>query len=124
MGIYILTPTALKDLRRIGSEGRARWGAERNATYMRDLKRGFQHIADRHDALPERPKLTGASGLRLHRVGRHYIVFVVLTPDHVAITSVLHDHMDVPARLREMQALTDIEVGDVRAEVLRSLLKP
>ena len=124
MGSYILTPAALKDMRRIGIEGRARWGDERTAVYMRDLKRGFQHIADRHDALPERPKLTAASGLRLHRVGRHYIVFIVLTPDHVAITSVLHDHMDVPARLREMQALTDKQVGDVRAGLLRSMLKP
>lgn len=120
MAKYHITPLAGEHMRSIARDGIRRWGIAQALAYTEQLERGVQHIADRHHALPERAKLTGASGLRLHRVGRHYIVFIVLTPDHVAITSVLHDHMDVPARLREMQALTDKQVGDVRAELLRS----
>jgi plasmid stabilization system protein ParE len=121
---YHITPLAGEHMRNIAREGIRRWGIAQALAYAEQLERGFQHIADRHDAFPKRPRLTGASGLRLHRVGRHYIVFVVLTPDHVAITAVLHDHMDVPARLREVQSLTEQQVGDIRAGLLRSMMKP
>jgi len=119
-----LTPTAIKHAGGIALSGRKSWGEDRGFKYLEALYDGFQHIADRHDALPKRTRLTGASKIQLHRVGRHYIAFVIVAPDLVAITPILHQHMDVSTRLRELQALTDKEVGDMRAAFLRSMFKP
>lgn len=124
MGVYHLTPTAYGHLGHLTDYGIDRWGQRRTYDYVRELYAGFQHIADRHDTLPKRTRLTEALKIQLHRVGSHYIAFVVLAPDVVAITSILHQRMDVSTRLRELQALTDEEVGDMRAAFLRSMFKP
>ena len=123
MARYYLTPTALTHMREVAVGGRDRWGEARGFQYLEALYSSFQHIADRHDALPKRTRLTGASKIQLHRVGSHYVAFVILMPYHIAVTSILHQHMDVPARLRELQARTDDEVGDIRAAILRDLFK-
>ncbi len=123
MGQYDITPTAYVHLGQLTDEGIERWGQPRTYLYVRELYSGFQHVADRHDTLPKRTRLTGASRIQLHRVGSHYVAFVVLTPDFVTITSILHQRMDVSTRLRELQAQTDVEVGDMRASLLRSLFR-
>ncbi len=124
MGVYHLTPTAYDHLVQLTDYGIDTWGQRRTYDYVRELYAGFQYVADRHDALPKRTRLTVALKIQMHRVGSHYIAFVVFTPDVVAITSILHQHMDVSTRLRELQALTDKEVGDMRAAFLRSMFKP
>ena len=124
MGVYDLTPTAHDHLGHLTDCDIHNWGRRRTYRYVRELYAGFQHIADRHDTLPKRTRVTGASKIQLRRVGSHYIACVILAPDLVAITSILHQRMDVSTRLRELQALTDREVGDMRAAFLRSMFKP
>ena len=123
VGQYFVTPLALFHLRDLGDSGRERWGDTRNARYMADLRRAFQYIADHHKRLPDKTRLTGSHRLNVHGVNSHYVVFVVLAPDEIAITSVLHQRMDVAARLAELQARTDNEVGDLRAALLRRNLR-
>ena len=48
---------------------------------------------------------------------------VVLAPGEVAITSLLHQHMDVPTRLSELQGRTANEVGDLRVDLLKRQLR-
>ena len=123
MARYDLTPTALGHMREVAVAGRERWGEARGFQYLEALYDSFQHVADRHHALPKRTRLIEASRIQLHRVGSHYIAFVVLKPDFVAITSILHERMDVSTRLLELQARTDEEVGNILAAYLRSLFK-
>ncbi len=90
---------------------------------MAQLRKGLQYIADHHARLPDKSRLTGLARLNLYAVGSHYVVFVVLTEGEVAITTVLHQHMDVSTRLRELQGRTANEIGDLRAGLLREQLK-
>lgn len=123
MGRFHMTPLAARHVRKIARDSQAQWGKSRAITYIAALQASFQHIADRHDAIPKRTRLTGRLNLRLHRTGSHYIAFVVLNSDHVAITSILHERMDVSTRLQELQARTDKQVGDIRAQILRDQFK-
>ena len=124
MGRFHITPIAAEHMRQIADDSRQRWGKLRAIAYVSDLRSGFQHVADRHDTLPKRTRLTGSLKLGLHRVGRHYIVYTVLTTNDVAITAVLHERMDVSTRLQELHAHTAQQVGDIRARLLRSQFKP
>lgn len=119
MGRYFVTALALEHLGEIGRHGEKTWGRAQTARYMAGLRKAFQYIANHHPKLPDKSRLTGYARLNLHAVGSHYIVFIVLAPGKVAVTSVLHQHMDVPTRLRELQGRTDNEIGDLRAGLLR-----
>lgn len=46
-----------------------------------------------------------------------------MTPDLIIITGMLHERMDIPARLRELQTLTENDIGDLRAKLLRDMLR-
>lgn len=106
---FRLTSTAAAQFEKIGRDTAAKWGNDQARRYLIELRDGFETIAARHDRLP--PKPAGVGDLRLHRVNRHYVVFLPLTEEVVAIVAILHERMDVPARLREMQGrlTSDIE---------------
>ncbi len=104
-------------------DGTAQWGRARAYAYFEDMRASFQYIADRHDALPRRTRLTGVSGLSLHRVGSHYVVFKLIAEGEVAITGILHQHMDVSTHLQALKSRADKELGDMRAMILRDMFK-
>ncbi len=109
-------------MRRIGQDTDAQWGRAQAAKYLAELKAAFQHIADRHEGLSKRRPL-GVADLRSHRVGSHYVIFLALTPDDLAIVAILHERMDVPARLKALRGSSEIELGNLRAALLRDLYK-
>ncbi len=123
MGRHSITPLASEHLREIARHGIRKWGMAQALAYTEAFDKAFQYIADHHDRLPDKLRLSGYDRLNLHAVGSHYVVFVVLGPGRVAITSVLHQHMDVPTRLRELQKRTANEIGDLRAGLLRDQFK-
>lgn len=123
MASYRMAKIAMADLRRIAMDTRRQWGKDQALKYVAEMQEGFQHIADRHDALPQHSRLTGASKLRLHRIASHYICYLIMTPDLIIITGMLHERMDIPARLRELQTLTENDIGDLRAKLLRDMLR-
>lgn len=120
---YYLTGEAAEHLSQIASDTAHRWGRAQVGVYISALRDGFQHIADNHPSFPLKKGLTGVASTRLHRVNRHYIAFRVLTGEHVVILAVLHERMDVDARLREMQTRNDDDIGDLRAKLLRDMLR-
>lgn len=117
---YRLTPTAAANFEQIGRETAQKWDDGQAFRYLSELRNGFQAIAERHEHLPR--KATGVGEQRMYRVNHHYIVFWVMTPDIVAITTILHERMDVPTRLRNAQIRTSHEVADVRHAILKDNL--
>lgn len=123
MGRHHITPLASEHLRDVARHGIRRWGTAQALAYTEAFDKAFRYIADHHDRLPDKSRLTGYDRLNLHVVGSHYVVFMVLAPGQVAITSVLHQHMDVSTRLRELQGRTADEIGNIRAGLLRDQFK-
>ncbi|WP_443751150.1 type II toxin-antitoxin system RelE/ParE family toxin [Asticcacaulis solisilvae] len=118
---YSITTEAAHHLREIARWGADRWGVARARSYLEDLRAGFEFIAQRPQAVPQRTRLTGPANLRLHRVRNHYVVFTLVTDAHVVIVGVLHERMDVPARLEALQARTQIGLDELRVLDLRNL---
>lgn len=117
---YYLTADALMHVRKIVRESARQWGAAQAKSYQASLSDGFQRIADRHGQLPR--KSAGVGDLRLHRIHRHYAVFLVLAENRIMIVAVLHERMDVSARLRAMQGKLGRDIGDIRRKVLKDNL--
>jgi len=95
---YILTQGAARDLRSIVNYTNDNWGREKCLSYVAkieaaacDVALGRGRYAQRDDLLP---------GLRVRRTGRHYI-FCLPQPDQPAfILAILHERMDILARLK------------------------
>lgn len=117
---YYLTADALMNVRDIVRESARQWGGAQAKSYQTSLSDGFQRIADRHAQLPR--KSAGVGGLRLHRINRHYAVFLVLTENSIIIVAILHERMDVSARLRAMQGKLGRDIADIRRKVLKDNL--
>ena len=118
---YSITLEAAHHLRDIARWGADRWGVAQARSYLEDIRRGFEFIAQRPHAISQRSRLTGPGNLRLHRVRNHYVVFAFVTDDHIAIAGVLHERMDVPAHLEVLQARTETALDELRLLDLRNL---
>ena len=100
---YILTKGAEADLRDITRYTVAQWGADQCRTYIADLEEKAEAVAlgqgvfkDMSDLMP---------GLRVATSGKHYI-FCVPRPDAPAvILAILHERMDILARLKSRLAI-------------------
>lgn len=96
---YILTLSAAADLRSIVNYTNDIWGRQKCRDYIAqieaatlDIALGKGRYSQRDDLLP---------GLRVRRTGRHYI-FCLSQPDQPAlILAILHERMDIIARLQE-----------------------
>lgn len=98
MRTFVLTNSALNDLRVIAQFTESRWGKEQRNTYLAQLDLSFHRLAD--------APLVGAScddvrsGYRRFPVGSHVIFYRMMDQDRIQIVRILHKSMDVPSRLR------------------------
>lgn len=96
---YILTATAEQDFQEASQWSRSRWGTEQTRQYFADLHEGAEWIARNHQSLPERVELTGTSGLGVHPVREHYILYVPIGKHQIVIVALIRQTRDVPAIL-------------------------
>ena len=118
MARYWTTPTARHHIRKAIRDTREKWGLRQAARYRRDLQAGLQKIADEHTAFnsPYRDSLAGGTAFRLHLVAHRYVAFQPYRDD-VIVAGVFHETMDIPARLRELHAMTRQEIDSIRLQI-------
>ena len=76
------------------------WGEEQADTYVRDLVVAINATCDARHAW--RPVLDNALiGVYFIRHQHHYIFFRELSTGGVGVINILHENMDIPARLKE-----------------------
>lgn len=96
---YDLTPAAEADVREIARYTLRQWGARQQQRYARQLEACFRRIAegrDRSRAFSERyPQV------RVARCQHHYAFYVQPEGQKPLILAVLHEQMDLLARLGE-----------------------
>lgn len=119
---YILTATAERDFREARRWSRSRWGTELTRQYFADLHEGAEWIARNHHSLPERVELTGTSGLGVHPVREHYVLYVPIGKHQIAIVAMIRQTRDVPAILtangylvrRQLREIFDkLDLGEI-----------
>jgi plasmid stabilization system protein ParE len=94
---FLLTVGAEADLEAIAVYTVDTWGVEQARKYEHALTRHFRELAD--DAMRTKAALTGRDDIRVSRCEHHY-VFSVKHRGATVILAVLHERMDLLARLR------------------------
>lgn len=106
---YFLSSIAATHLREHKRWSIARFGRETTKKYFEDLDKAFQYIADHYTSLPSRKELTGDSGLGIHPVREHFVIFLPLR-DGVHIVDVLRQTQDIPNIIRQSAAIFEREI--------------
>lgn len=97
---YILTKTAERDFRDAKAWSLKRWGAGLTRQYFEDLHNGAEYIAQNHRSLRERDNLSGETGLCVHPVREHYVVYTPIDTDEIIIVALIRQTRDVPGILK------------------------
>ena len=86
---YLLTPTARRHLREARNWSLQHWGEDLTRQYFKDLDAGVRELAANHTRYRHREELAGGTGLRLHPIREHYIVFEPLSKNQIVVVAVL-----------------------------------
>ncbi|MBO9543328.1 type II toxin-antitoxin system RelE/ParE family toxin [Caulobacter sp.] len=97
MSGYRLTPRAQRDFDEIWVYSKAKWGARRALTYLREIRATIALAAANPDLSPFDEDLP--SGYRRRSTGSHFI-FYRRGEGFIEIVRVLHQTMDIDSHLR------------------------
>lgn len=97
---YTLTETAAQDFRDAKAWSLNRWGPDLTKRYFTDLHEAANHIAKNLDAHQKRDDLAGDTGLCIHPIREHYLIYVPDGNDHVIIVALIRQGRNVPDILR------------------------
>jgi toxin ParE1/3/4 len=99
MAGYDLSPEALADLLDIADYTKRKWGIEQAAKYRNQLEDCAEAIAVGKDRPRDLSHIK--PGLRSIRCQQHYIYFVRMEDMTARIVAILHEQMDLMARIAE-----------------------
>jgi toxin ParE1/3/4 len=96
MPAFRLSAKSFEDLKTIGRFTLKYWGREQHKIYLSKLDESFHILADQPQLGIARDDIR--KGYRVYHVGRH-LIFYRQKPAGIEIIRILHDRMDVEARL-------------------------
>jgi toxin ParE1/3/4 len=96
---YELTPAAEADLREIARHTLRQWGVRQQRRYARQLETCFRGIAERR--LRSRDFSERYPQVRVTRCQHHYVFYLHPDGQKPRIFAVLHERMDLLARIGE-----------------------
>jgi len=114
---YILTRLAESDLYDAKIWSLSRWGSKLTHAYFSDLHEAAENIAIHHHKLKNREDLTGHTGLSIHPVREHYLVYLPITNQCVIIVAVIRQSRDVPQILAKAEFMIRREVLEIRNRI-------
>lgn len=124
---YVLTPGAADDIRDIADWSLERWGKERTLQYLTDLHEGLEYLCENFKAVEKnrtREDLSGGTGLLLHPVGKHYIVYVPIDEKSIAVAAVIRQGRDIPSILQKDGYSIRRELEEISDRIARGLIFP
>lgn len=103
--LYVLAQGAAADIREITRYTAEKWGEARCRAYIAQIEKAANDVASGQGVFKD----MGAffPGLRVKGAGRHFIFCVSQTDGPALILAVLHERMDMIARLRNRLPLLD-----------------
>ncbi len=96
---YILLEGAAEDLRHIVRYTRKRWDSEQARTYAGKLRAGIQRLIEGRSPCKSLPDIHPS--LRVARCESHYIFWLWRNDEPALIIAILHEKMDLIARISE-----------------------
>lgn len=96
---YILTTGAASDLEKIVRYTEQEWGAARRHSYIQQLENVASVLASGVGSFRQRDDLY--PNVRVRKAGHHFIFCLPQTDGPALILAVLHERMDIIARLNE-----------------------
>lgn len=96
---YILTVGAAADVQEIARYTQKKWGAAKREAYIQQIETAASELATGRGVFRERGDLY--PGVRVRRVGHHYIFCLPQVNAPALILAILHERMDLIARLNE-----------------------
>ncbi|MFT4925087.1 MAG: plasmid stabilization system protein ParE [Phenylobacterium sp.] len=91
---YILTETAQRDFREAKKWSMSRWGKALTKQYFSSLHQTAEQLGQRQNSFT---KITDDTGLKVYPVREHYLVYLPLDKELIAIVSLIRQTRDVPA---------------------------
>ena len=98
MRLYDLTPAAATDLRSIARHTHQQWGARQQRRYAGQLEACCHAIGNQ--TAVSRPFSDRYPHVQVMRCGHHYMFHVRPSGRKPLVIAVLHERMDLPARLK------------------------
>ena len=80
---YLLTRLAESDLHEARLWSLSRWGRKLTREYFSDLHGGAEYVAIHHHRLSSREDLTGDTGLSIHPIREHYLVYLPVADQYI-----------------------------------------
>ncbi|MDQ6972888.1 MAG: type II toxin-antitoxin system RelE/ParE family toxin [Mariprofundaceae bacterium] len=120
---YTLTRLAESDLQQARRWSLGRWGKELTRQYFADLHRAAEHAATHWQSLSTREDIAGDTGLCVHPVREHYLVYLPVVNQHIVVVAVIRQSRDVPEILGRAEFIIRREVTGVRESIERGEIK-
>lgn len=111
---YLLTPTARRHLREAKAWSLRRWGPKLTEAHFIELDEAAKRLAKDCKTFRSREELAGGTGLLLHPIREHCLVYEPLGKGQIAIVAVLRQTRDIPAILGKGQYLIGRELNALR----------
>ncbi len=95
---YLLTLGAVDDIREVGDWSLQHWGKEKTVEYLTDLHQGLEFLAENFKTFENnktREDLSGGTGLLLYPINKHYVVFVAIDEQTIAVAAVIRQGRDI-----------------------------
>jgi plasmid stabilization system protein ParE len=110
---YILTQTAEEDFRDAKKWSKQRWGNDSTKHYFQDLHDAANTLAKNQKQYKAREDLNGDTGLSIHAVREHYLVYIPRGGKQIIIVSLIRQTRDVPSILRSHAVQIKVEIDDI-----------
>ncbi len=114
---YTLTRRAAEDLATLTNWSLTRWGEDLTDKYLEDLHQGTEQIAKSYKSLRSRSELAAGTGVSIHPIREHYIIFHPVGKEHIVILAILRQGRDVPNILRANSVRIERELKEIRRKI-------
>jgi len=119
---YVLTRLAEFDLHEAKAWSLTRWGRKLTREYFSDLHKAAEYVAIHHHALNSREDLMGDTGLSIHPIREHYLIYLPVGDQNIIIVAVIRQSRDVPKVLGRAEFMIRREVIDIKNRINRGEL--
>jgi len=119
---YALTHLAENDLRKARLWSISRWGKKLAQQYFNDLHKAAENVAAHHHLLSSREDLAGETGLSIHPVREHYLVYLPVADQYIIIVAMIRQSRDVPKILGKAEFMIRREVMEIKNRINRGEL--
>ena len=119
---YVLTAGAESDLYDAKIWSLSRWGRSLTREYFGDLHEAAEYVASHQPGLSAREDLTGDTGLFIHPIREHYLVYLPVSSQYIILVAVIRQSRDVPLILGKTSFMIRREVNEIKDRIQRKEL--